>query len=118
MEEECDSVWVTLERLFLIQKVKEVLLCNGKLNDHHINYAQRMLHSQLTQAQRLEHMLLQKRNQLKRIESGLRIIHDRGDHCVVASNVAGHDKVQVYGSVYFVIDQDTKDGISFASIAQ
>lgn len=111
-EEECDSVWVTFERLSLIQKDKEVLLRNGKLNDRHINYAQRMLHSQFPQVEGLGHTLLQKRKQPKKIESGLQIIHDRGDHWVVASNVAGHDKVQVYDSVYSAIDQGTKEVIS------
>ena len=51
--------------------------------------------------------MLQKRKPPKKIESGLQIIHDRGDHWVVASNVAGYDNVQVYDSVYFVIEQDS-----------
>ena len=112
MEEEYDSVWVTFEGLSLTQKDKQALLRNGKLNDRHINYAQRMLHSQFPHAEGLGHTLLQKRKQLKKTVSGLQIIHDRGDHWVVALNVAGYDNVQVYDSVYLVIEQYTRDVIS------
>ena len=87
-------------------------LSNGKLNDRHINYAQRMLHTQFPHTEGLGHTLLQKRKQLKKIESGLQIIYNREDYQVVASKVAGYDNVQVYDSVYSVIEQDTRDVIS------
>ena len=57
------------------------------------------------------------RKPLKKIASCLQIIHDRGDHWIVASNI-GHDNVQVYDSVYSMIEQDTIGNFKFVSATQ
>ena len=106
LDETDDAVWLKFDGLCLTHMDKQGLL-NGKLNDQHINYAQRLLHNQFPDAEGLGHTLLQKRKPLKKIASGLQIIHNRGDHWIVASN--GHDNVQVYDSVYSVIEQDTRE---------
>ncbi len=107
LDETDDAVWLKFDRLSLTHIDKQELL-NGKLNDRHINYAQRLLHNQFPDAEGLRHTLLQKRKPLKKIASGLQIIHDRGDHWIIASNI-GHDNVRVYDSVYSVIEQDTRE---------
>ncbi len=63
-------------------------LLNGeKLNDKHINYAQRLLCNQFPNTQGLGDTLLQKKEPSKKIESGLQIIHSRGDHWVMVSTI-------------------------------
>ena len=92
----------------LTQMDKHELL-NGKLNDRHINYAQRILHNQFPDTQGLGHTLVLKKKPPKKIESGLQIIHDRRDHWIVASNTGCNiDVVLVYDSVYTAVDQDTR----------
>ena len=106
LDETDDAVWLKFDGLCLDKQE----LLNGKLNDRHINYAQRLLHNQFPDAEGLGHTLLQKRKPLKKIATGLQIIHDRGYHWIIAPNI-GHDNVQVYDSVYSVIEQDTREVI-------
>lgn len=101
LDETDDAVWLKFDGLCLTHIDKQELL-NGKLNDRH-----RLLHNQFPDAEGLRHTLLQKRKPLKKIASGLQIIHDRGDHWIIASNI-GHDNVRVYDSV---IEQDTREVI-------
>ena len=49
----------------------------------------------------LGHTLLQ-----KKIQNGLQIIHDRGDHWIVASNIGESNIVKVYDSVFTSVSQD------------
>ena len=101
--QEKDGVWLKFSGNFLTYSDKEKLL-NGKLNDRHINCAQTMLRSQFPNAEGLGHTLLQKRKPLTKIECGLQIIHDRGDHWIVASNIGCDRKVvQVYDSIYTAV---------------
>ena len=55
---------------------------------------------------------LQKRRSTKKIQCGLQIIHDWGDHWIVAANVGSDNNiVQVYNSVYTLVEEDTREVI-------
>ena len=70
-----------------LTEVDKNLFIEGQLlNDRHINYAQRLLHSQFPSIHGLCHTLLQGREKLTKIEQGLQIIFDRGNHWIVSSN--------------------------------
>ena len=91
---------------------KQELANGNKLNDRHINYAQKLLHNQFPKVGGLGHTLLQNRRPTKKIQWGLQIIYDRGDHWVVASNIDCDDNnLQVYDSVYTSVEQDTREVI-------
>ena len=96
-------------------------LVSGKLNDRHMNYAQRILHNQFPDTEGLGHTLLQKKKPPKKIKSGLQIIHDRGDHWIVASNIGCNSnvvRVHVYDSVFTAVEQDTRGDFKFVSVIQ
>ena len=52
---------------------KNSLVEGRLLNDHHINYVQRLLHSQFPSIHGLDHILLQDRENSNKIEQGLRL---------------------------------------------
>lgn len=81
------------------------------MNDNHINYAQRLLHHQFPDIHGLGLTLLQRKKPSKAIQCGLQIIHDRGDHWVVATqNIGCHDDIiKVFDSVYHCVDDQTKE---------
>ena len=66
---------------------KGILASGGLLNDNHINFAQGLLIQQFPLTEGLQKTLLQTRKPAKKIKDGLQIIHDRGNHWVVASTI-------------------------------
>ena len=107
-----EGIWLKFDGVCLTEMVKQELVNGNKLNDRHINYAQRMLHSQFPDVEGLGHTLLQKRRSTKKIQCGLQIIHDRGDHWIVAANIGSDDNtVQVYDSVYTLVEENTREVI-------
>ena len=87
------------------------LLNNEKLNDRHINLAQRLLSKQFPDIEGLGHTLFQSRQPIKSISNGLQIVFDQENHWpwIVASSLAcDRHTIQVYDSLYSVIDEASK----------
>ena len=104
-------IWLRFDGICLTEEDKHVLVQAKKLNDRHINYAHRLLHSQFPGVKGLGHTILQRRKPIKAIQHGLQIIHDRGDHWIVATrNIGCHDNIiKVFDSVYNSVDKDTRE---------
>ena len=73
-------IWLKFDGVSLTELYKQELANGNKLNDRHINYAQKLLHNQFPKVGGLGHTLLQNRRPTKKIQCGLQIIYDRGDH--------------------------------------
>ena len=69
--DEREVIWLKFDGLCLTEKDKKNLILNKKLNDRHINYAQRILHKQFPGTKGLGHTLLQKRKLPRKIMNGL-----------------------------------------------
>ena len=85
-----EGVWLKFDGVCLTEKDKQELVNGNKLNDTHINYAQRELHRQLPNVEGLGHTPLHTllHRSSKKIQCGLQITHDSGDHWIVASNIS------------------------------
>ena len=96
----------------LTQGDKECIESGGKLNDEHINFAQLLLKQQFQHLGGLKSTLTLPYlvNKFTLAHGALQIIHDRGDHWIVASTL--HDKgnceILVYDSVYTKVDSSTR----------
>ena len=105
--------WVVLNRSILTQGEKECIELGGKLNDEHINFAQLLLKQQFQHLGGLKSTLTLPYlvNKFTLAHGALQIIHDRGDHWIVASTL--HDKgnceILVYDSVYTKVDSSTRN---------
>ena len=71
-----------------------------------------MLRNQFPLTERLHNILLQRKKRQHKIKCGIQIIHDRGNHWVVASTIDTNQTVQVYDSVYSTVDAKTVDVIN------
>lgn len=109
----CDDsqVWLSCNGICLTMEDKRNLIEGLKLSDRHINYSQKLLQNQFPDMGGLGPTLLQRRKPINVIRSGIQIIHDKGDHWVIAArNVYYEDNIiKVYDSVYHSIDSDTKE---------
>ena len=103
-----NAVWIRFNGYLMTETDKDILTLGGLLNDNHINFAQCLLFHQFPLTEGLKYTTLQGRKSLRKIEKGLQIIHDRGNHWVVASTIGCTDVVQVYDSVYSSIEKGTK----------
>ena len=87
--EESQDVWASFHntRIQLYAEDKLMIENGQKLSDKHVNFAQAILRVQFPQCEGLQNTLLQ--NQLKWCATSkiVQIIHVRGDHWVVISNV-------------------------------
>ena len=72
------------------------------LNDAHINCAQELLRSQFRGIDGLISTLYQNKVPAKRIERGVQIIHDRGNHWIVASSICDYMTLFI---VYWMLKQ-------------
>ena len=106
-----NAVWIRVNGYFMTETDKDILTSGGLLNDNHINFAQCLLFHQFPLTEGLKHTILQGRKPLKKIKKGLQIIHDRGNHWVVASTIGCADGVKVYDSVYSSIDKELRQGL-------
>ena len=105
LDGEEDSIWLTINGEFLTRSDTTTLIKGGCLNDRHINFAQQLLHKQYPTT---GNTLLEAKTPLNgKIKCGLQILHDRGNHWVVASNI-GCDHVTIYDLLYDTIDEKTK----------
>lgn len=74
------------------------------LNDRHINYAQSLLHYQFATVEGLQNTLFQNKQCPKKITHGIQIIHDRGNHWIVAYIAGSCEPVKVRDSVYSTVN--------------
>ena len=104
--------WLKFQGCLLMETDREAIVSDDLLNDRHINYAQTLLHYQFPLTEGLHNTLLQKKNRQQKIKCGIQIIHDRGNHWIVASTIDSDQSVQVYDSVYSTVNAKTVDVIN------
>ena len=106
------AIWLTFNGHFMTLLDQKILLEQRRLNDHHINFAQGLLHHQFPSVDGLGNTLLQRRPQTQKIKHGLQIIHDRDDHWIVVSTIGcSKNAVKVFDSFYTTIDEKTMEAI-------
>ena len=83
------EVWATCvgTNINLYHEDKVLVETNQRLSDKHINFAQAMLHGQFPQCDGLKNTLLQGRHKYSSVIKMVQILHVRGDHWVVISNL-------------------------------
>ena len=104
-------VWATCAgtKIKLYQEDKVLVERNQRLNDKHINFAQAMLRGQFPQCYGLQNTLLQGRHKYNTTIKMVQILHVRGDHWVVISNLlCPENEIRLYDTVYSDTDQPTK----------
>lgn len=79
------------------------------LNDLHINISQAILKNQFPEVDGLISTLLQAKKTIKlQIRCGLQIVHCRGNHWILASNMnCKEGTLQVFDSLYASVDEGT-----------
>ena len=97
--------------LSLTTSDKQLIEEGKKLNNNHINYAQAMLKLAFPNIEGLQNTLLQDRLKLDVTRSIVQVIHIKGDHWAVLSNIscqdAGNNGICIYDSFYNDIDDHT-----------
>lgn len=99
---EGETTWLTFHGSLLTELDRKALVSNDLLNDGHIRYAQTLLHHQFPSVEGLQDTLFQGKEKSKKITHGIQIIHDRGNHWIVAStiNCDNANTIQVYDSIH------------------
>ena len=108
--EENQDVWATFHntRIQLFVENKLMIQNCRKLNDKHVNFAQAVLRAQFCQCEGLQNTLLHDRLRWSMICKVVQIIHVRGDHWVVISNLfCTENNLRVYDTVFNDIDNST-----------
>ena len=89
----------------------ESILNGEKLTDLHVHLAQQLLKQQFPHINGLQPTVLQTKKSLgvrKPFPNQLQVIHSRGDHWILASNISCRNSVlNVYDSVYRSTDEAT-----------
>ena len=106
-EDDTEIGWINYQGCLLTDSDKEAILINEFLNDRHINYAQSLLHYQFATIEGLQNTLFQNKQRPKKITHGIQIIHDRGNHWIVAYIPSSGEPVEVYDSVYSTVNDVT-----------
>ena len=113
LESEADqNVWVTFTgtRIQLFTEDKCIIVEQERLNDRHINFAQAVLRAQFPWCDGLQNSLLQDRLRFSVTSKIVQILHIRGNHWMVISNVyCDGNNVNVYDTVYDNMDSSTLD---------
>ena len=107
---EASEVWLSYNgyRLTLVDKKK--ISDGSMLNDNHINFAQSILKNQFQVAEGFDCSLYQYKHRSIdcKIKCGLQIVHCRGNHWILASNMTNQEGIlDVYDSVYSNLDEGT-----------
>ena len=105
------QLWATCAgtKIKLYQEDRVLVERNQRLNDKHINFAQAMFRGQFPQCDGLQNTLLQGRYKYSTATKMVQILHVRGDHWVVISNLlCPENEIRLYDTVYSDIDQPTK----------
>ena len=83
-----EMVWLSFEGYSLKMDEKSCLVDNNKrLSDLYINFGQKMMKMQFPSIDGFNNMLLQSKVPSTKITVGLQVIHDRGDHWILAFTV-------------------------------
>ena len=113
-----ETVWLALKGCnIMLSLTDKGVIENGKqLNDKHINFAQALLTTQYATVEGLKSTLYQWRFKLDCTKRLVQILHTRGNHWIVISNVeCGTGKISVYDTLYSDIDDTTKKLIHSAT---
>ena len=107
MYTETSEVWLSENGYRLTLLHKKIISDGSRLNDKHINFAQSILKHQFKVTEGLGSSLYQYKS--RSIEKHrLQIIHCRGSHWILASNMACEtDTLHIYDSVYSDLDDET-----------
>ena len=110
LESEADqNVWVTFTgtRIQLFTEDKRIIVEQERLSDRHINFAQAVLRAQFPWCDGLQNSLLQDRLRFSVTSKIVQILHIRGNHWMVISNVhCDGNNMNVYDTV---LDSSTLD---------
>jgi len=120
VENSFQEIWATCagSQIKLFQEDSQIKLFQedklalefDRLNDRHINFAQTLLRNQFSQCYGLQNTLLQGRHEYDVSTKIVQILHVRGNHWVVISNLLCHDnEIKYYDTIYNDIDQRTQD---------
>ena len=98
--------WLSLKGIELTETDKSMIVSGKMLTDKHINFAQEILKMQFNNLTGLQSTLvLSKHQKLPATSQYLQIIHCRGNHWIVASNIQSSPKIlQVFDSLYSSVD--------------
>ena len=92
---------------------KNTITDGKRLNDKHISFAQNVLKIQFPEIEGLKQTILQERVKLDSSKHIVQILHVHGDHWITISNLkCDRNKIIVYDSVYFDIDEEVKGVIN------
>ena len=93
-----------------LSKSDKLIIIEGqKLNDKHINYAQDLLKSMFPDVEGLRCVLIQERFKFDHRKPCVQILHTRGDHWVVVSNLQCQEgTVVIYDTVFCDVDEKTR----------
>ena len=107
-ENACQS-WIERHGYQLSLLDKEALYNGEMLNDLHINISQAILKNQFPEEDGLICTLLQAKKTIKlQIRCGLQIVHCKGNHWILASNMNCEEgTLQVFDSLYASVDEGT-----------
>lgn len=87
----------------------ESILDGEKLTDLHVHFAQQLLKRQFPYLNGLQPTVLQAKKSPGALPNQLQVMHSRGDHWILASNIGCRNgDVSVYDSVYRSIDKETR----------
>ena len=104
-----DPVWIKFKGMCLTEADKDRIISGETLTDLHINVAQELIKRQFPHISGLQSTLVLPKTQKVTVTAAhAQIIHSRGNHWIVASNIGCNaPKVLVYDSLYSCVDAQT-----------
>ena len=104
-----EKIWLRAFGCYLTVSDKYIFQNKEQLNDRHIDFAERILLNQFPGVGGLGCTLFQKKAPAEKIKNGIHIIHDRGNHWIVASTIScTRNTVKIYDSIYNSVEEETK----------
>ena len=110
-ESNSETPWIRFKDIILLDSDHKTIRNREKLNDKHINFAQRLLKEQFPHLNGLRLTLLQNIPHDQPTSNAIQVIHVRDDHWIVAATKPGAKSVQVYDSLFSALDQVAIDVI-------
>ena len=107
--ENTHPTWIQKHGYRLSLLNKEVLYSGDMLSDLHMDVSQAILKNQFPHVDGFNNTLLQvKQSSELEIKSGLQIVHCRGNHWILASNMSCEEGVvQLFDSIFASVDETT-----------
>lgn len=102
--------WLTFQSCNMSKLEKDILQNGDCLSDLHIAFALKILHCQFPEVEGLQCPLYQAKLMLRLQHNFVQILHVRGNHWIVVSNIAvkSIDTIDVYDSLYDNIDDESR----------